>query len=229
MPRKSKVKPETVIQSKPETAGFYKKEGEALIFAPTAVYFPDKTSLLISKSSEYTYPVKGWTFYGSREEAYAAEGLSMPSKPLSKRSGTLSNRKMSREERQADRLQREANRISRLEKSNPDLAERVKARNTIREQKVSERLAKLKQFKPSQGDPQAKKPERVASNGVTLDSKVVKLQVFPENPEPYQLFKDLEGKIWQYGRLRDSDGTFSMDDPQTPLKESAFQWLPKGN
>lgn len=53
------------------TAGFYNNKGE---YAARAVYGP--TYVLLAQNKDfYTYPVNGWTWYNSAEEAMQAEGF----------------------------------------------------------------------------------------------------------------------------------------------------------
>jgi hypothetical protein len=64
-------------------AGFYKREeGSAvLLFAPNAVYMPDGTSLLVEQKTEYQYPINGWNWFDTKEQAYASHGLEIPAEP----------------------------------------------------------------------------------------------------------------------------------------------------
>jgi hypothetical protein len=64
-------------------AGFYKHEEGAriLLFAPNAVYIPDGISLLVGERTEYQYPVDGWNWFDSKEQAYAHYGLEVPAEP----------------------------------------------------------------------------------------------------------------------------------------------------
>lgn len=50
------------------TAGFYKFEEELLRFAPNAVYAPNFT-LHISLQETYTYPIEGWHYFATTEDA----------------------------------------------------------------------------------------------------------------------------------------------------------------
>jgi hypothetical protein len=54
--------------------GFYKNDGGELFFAPNFVYGPS-LELLIAKKDTYTYPVDGWTFFSTRQEALDAFGI----------------------------------------------------------------------------------------------------------------------------------------------------------
>jgi hypothetical protein len=70
---KAKVKkPETIT---PNTDGFYNEE---FLYAPNAVFFPDGTSIVKENKLTYTYPVNGWTWFDSIEDAYAAQGKTPP-------------------------------------------------------------------------------------------------------------------------------------------------------
>jgi hypothetical protein len=130
--KKSKETPKIVIEPG-ETAGFYKRNGETLRFAPTAVHFPGGSSIEVAKHSDYTYPVEGWTYHESAEAAYSAEGLEMPAPKPKKDSGMV---EMSREERDAER-------IARLEKTDPERAAQLK----IRAEQRQERMAHLQELR----------------------------------------------------------------------------------
>lgn len=67
-----------VTKTTPNTEGFYNEE---FSYAPNAVLFPDKTSLLKENKDEYNYPVNGWTWFDSIEEAYASQGKTPPEAP----------------------------------------------------------------------------------------------------------------------------------------------------
>ncbi len=51
-----------------DTSGFYKLDGEELLFAPNGVYNQNFTLLREEKDS-HTYPVDGWKWFNSKEEA----------------------------------------------------------------------------------------------------------------------------------------------------------------
>ena len=68
------AKPKTIIKT-PNTQGFYNTE---FLYAPNSVNFPDGTSLVKEQKETYTYPVNGWTWFESIEEAYAAQGKTPP-------------------------------------------------------------------------------------------------------------------------------------------------------
>jgi hypothetical protein len=48
---------------------------------------------------------------------------------------------------------------------------------------------------------------------------------FPLNPRLWQRFTDSAGRSWVYCQPRDSNGTFSADDPLTPQNEAAPGWF----
>jgi hypothetical protein len=52
-----------------DTSGFYAIEGETLLYAPNFVYFPDKTTLLRENKDNYEYPVKGWYWFDTENDA----------------------------------------------------------------------------------------------------------------------------------------------------------------
>lgn len=51
-----------------DTSGFYKLYGDELVIAPNAVYNKDFT-LLREEKDTHTYPVDGWEWFDSKEEA----------------------------------------------------------------------------------------------------------------------------------------------------------------
>lgn len=53
-----------------ETQAFYKDDNGLLLYAPNGVYGPDYT-LLPELHDTYTYPVEGWYWFESEEEAKA--------------------------------------------------------------------------------------------------------------------------------------------------------------
>ena len=54
-----------------DTSGFYKKHEGVLLSGPT-VYGPYQTfSLLKENKDQYTYPIDGWYWFDSEEEAKA--------------------------------------------------------------------------------------------------------------------------------------------------------------
>lgn len=56
-----------------DTSGFYKLDGE-LLHGPNFVYAPEFT-LLKEHHAEYSYPVGGWYWFDSLEEAHAHFGI----------------------------------------------------------------------------------------------------------------------------------------------------------
>lgn len=50
------------------TAGFYKKHDEIIFYAPNWVEGPD-ISLVAQNKDQYEYPVDGWYWFESEEEA----------------------------------------------------------------------------------------------------------------------------------------------------------------
>lgn len=47
---------------------FYRFENDELIYGPS-VTFPDSTFLLLEFKDTYTYPVEGWYYFETEEEA----------------------------------------------------------------------------------------------------------------------------------------------------------------
>lgn len=50
------------------SAGFYFKNEDTLLYAMTAVHSPGFI-LLIENKDDYNYPVEGWYYFNSRQEA----------------------------------------------------------------------------------------------------------------------------------------------------------------
>lgn len=50
------------------TPGFYKFDGRMLYFAPNSVYAPNFT-LLLEQQATYTYPVDGWYYFDTTQQA----------------------------------------------------------------------------------------------------------------------------------------------------------------
>lgn len=72
---KSKItKPEAIT---PNTEGFYNQD---FLYAPNVVFFPDGTSISKENKLTYPYPVNGWTWFDSIEDAYASQGKTPPVK-----------------------------------------------------------------------------------------------------------------------------------------------------
>lgn len=59
------------------TSGFYQVGIASSVFpyAPNLVMFPDGTSITKEKKNTYTYPINGWVWYDSIEDAYGSQGL----------------------------------------------------------------------------------------------------------------------------------------------------------
>lgn len=57
-----------------DTSGFYKLDGEVLLYAPNGVMAPDY-SIDRSGKDDYTYPVYGWYWFDSEAEARLFFGL----------------------------------------------------------------------------------------------------------------------------------------------------------
>jgi len=54
-------------------AGFYKLDGEELLYGPNFVYAPTFTLLKANKDA-YEYPVEGWVWANTEQEARAILG-----------------------------------------------------------------------------------------------------------------------------------------------------------
>ena len=50
------------------TAGFYKKENDTLFYAPNIIE-GDGYVLVAQDKDQYEYPIEGWTWFDSEEEA----------------------------------------------------------------------------------------------------------------------------------------------------------------
>jgi len=59
-----------IIEREPYGEGFYKMDGDKLMYAPNAVYAPDYTIVKASRN-RYTYPKNGWYWFDSEELATA--------------------------------------------------------------------------------------------------------------------------------------------------------------
>lgn len=59
------------------TGGFYKKNGDALLYAANAV-LNKEYELRAQFHGEQAYPVDGWYWFESIEEAYGFFGMPMP-------------------------------------------------------------------------------------------------------------------------------------------------------
>ena len=60
-----------------DTSGFYKLDGEALLYAPTQVS-GNGYDLIRQEHDQYEYPVDGWYWFDSAVEAGAFFGLPEP-------------------------------------------------------------------------------------------------------------------------------------------------------
>jgi hypothetical protein len=60
------------------TSGFYKAQGEDLLYAPIFVQSATYT-LLRSDRENYLYPVDGWSWFSSKEDAYQYHQIAIPS------------------------------------------------------------------------------------------------------------------------------------------------------
>lgn len=56
------------------TAGFYRKENDALLYAPNIVE-GDGYVLIAQDKDTYEYPIDGWTWFDSEEEAESNEEI----------------------------------------------------------------------------------------------------------------------------------------------------------
>ena len=59
-------------------SGFYCLDNQDLLYADTMLQFSDGTVLRIEEADQYTYPVKGWTWYADETAARLALGLPPP-------------------------------------------------------------------------------------------------------------------------------------------------------
>jgi hypothetical protein len=58
-------------------AGFYKKDGDVLLYGPNGIYTPT-FSLLKENKDNYTYPVDGWYWFDDDGSAYSFFNLVKP-------------------------------------------------------------------------------------------------------------------------------------------------------
>lgn len=58
--------------------GFYKNDEGNLLYASKKVLSKDYT-LEVEKFAEYSYPVDGWNYFETEDEAYTAYGIEPPS------------------------------------------------------------------------------------------------------------------------------------------------------
>ena len=55
---------------------FFKLQGTELLVAPDVITFPNGRTLVAADHATYTYPVQGWTWFDTVEEAYDNLGRS---------------------------------------------------------------------------------------------------------------------------------------------------------
>lgn len=60
-----------------ETNGFYKNINESVFFAKNNVHHKDY-DLNINNRENYSYPIDGWFYFDSKEDAYAFFDLEIP-------------------------------------------------------------------------------------------------------------------------------------------------------
>jgi hypothetical protein len=63
-----------------DTSGFYKNDNGVLLYGPNFVLNKDY-ELLRDKYNEYTYPVDGWHWFDTSEQAYTFFGIEPPQDP----------------------------------------------------------------------------------------------------------------------------------------------------
>ena len=56
------------------TQGFYKKDGDTLLYGPNFV-LNENYELRAETKDQYTYPVDGWSWFDSKEEAIRILGI----------------------------------------------------------------------------------------------------------------------------------------------------------
>lgn len=62
-------------------AGFYKKEGDGLLYGPNGIYTPT-SSLLKENKDDYTYPIDGWYWFDDEDSAYSFFNIDIRNKPI---------------------------------------------------------------------------------------------------------------------------------------------------
>ena len=60
-----------------DTSGFYKRDGDALLFAPNWIQSKGYT-LIRADKDKYTYPVDGWSWFDDADAAYTTNKLPIP-------------------------------------------------------------------------------------------------------------------------------------------------------
>jgi hypothetical protein len=62
-----------------EPKGFYKNDGGEVLHGPNFVWGPYGSYHLVKEDKDtYTYPIDGWYWFDSMEEAYTFFGLEIP-------------------------------------------------------------------------------------------------------------------------------------------------------
>lgn len=198
-------------------AGFYKRDGEELLFSGSTVTLPDGTILDVKNRQDYSFPVEGWSYYSSKKEALvglktASPIVPVPEKPIRENTAEklLSRLESKNLERLALQSARESQRIARIEQRRPEHAERAKLllefKAAKRAQKMEERLSRLR--------------ARVHNRAATPEFN------WPDNPKRFDTVTTPDGTQWRFDQPRDFDGTFSSDDPSTLKVESQMRWIP---
>lgn len=67
-----------------DTAGFYKLDpGGDILYGPNFVYGPyGSFNLYRDEHDTYTYPIDGWYWFDTKEEAYTFFGVPLPEQPI---------------------------------------------------------------------------------------------------------------------------------------------------
>lgn len=60
-----------------DTSGFYKRDGDMLLYGPNFVLNADY-ELRRETREQHAYPVDGWAWFDSAEDAYTHHGLEIP-------------------------------------------------------------------------------------------------------------------------------------------------------
>jgi len=63
-----------------DTSGFYKNTNGNVCYAKHSVDAPTFT-LIAAQHQSYTYPIDGWHWFNSEEEAYISFGIPIPAQP----------------------------------------------------------------------------------------------------------------------------------------------------
>lgn len=62
-------------------AGFYKKQEETLLYAPNIVE-GDGYVLIIQEADQYEYPIDGWHWFETKEEAFEKLQIILPTQEV---------------------------------------------------------------------------------------------------------------------------------------------------